>query len=351
MTLNESELVFASIAEEDMPELTRVMTRAFDDDAQKHLGQERRGPPGYDNGDFFRKWLFGYDETDGHSASRGGLRMQTETQEVSNCPEAPAPSYFDLQATWGVTKHFGGTDTTDALAALCGIGRDAYVLDVGCGTGMTPCYLAGTVGCRVVAVDLSERMITWTKRRVLRAQLDDRVTCTVADAQKLPFPAGTFDAVICESVTAFVPDRPQAVREYTRVVRSGGSVGMAEGIWLAPPPVELAAYLARVMAGGSFLTLDAWSSLLADAGLTDLVAERSTISARRQWKSELARLDREERQDYLQAWKKFGSLLVTSAPFRRYLRELWPPRSIFQLFDYFGYGIFVGRKSMTRRES
>ena len=62
-------------------------------------------------------------------------------------------------------------------------------------------------------------------------------------------------------------------------------------------------------------------------------------------------MDRDERQEYLQAWKTFGSLRVTSATFRRYLRELWPPRSVSQLFDYFGYGIFVGRKSMTRRES
>jgi hypothetical protein len=58
-------------------------------------------------------------------------------------------------------------------------------------------------------------------------------------------------------------------------------------------------------------------------------------------------MGREERQEYLNAWKTFGSLLVTSGPFRRYLRQLWPPRSAFRLFDYFGYGIFVGRKSST----
>lgn len=42
---------------EDIHELTRVMTLAFDDDAQKHLGQPKGGPPGYDTGDFFRKWM------------------------------------------------------------------------------------------------------------------------------------------------------------------------------------------------------------------------------------------------------------------------------------------------------
>jgi GNAT superfamily N-acetyltransferase len=42
------------------------MTRAFDDDAQKHLGLEKGGPPGYDNGDFFRTWLLPYKESVGY---------------------------------------------------------------------------------------------------------------------------------------------------------------------------------------------------------------------------------------------------------------------------------------------
>jgi GNAT superfamily N-acetyltransferase len=42
------------------------MKRAFDDDAQKHLGQESGGPPGYDDGEFFRTWLFPYEESVGY---------------------------------------------------------------------------------------------------------------------------------------------------------------------------------------------------------------------------------------------------------------------------------------------
>jgi ribosomal protein S18 acetylase RimI-like enzyme len=59
-------LTFEKIIETDIPELTAVMTRAFDDDSQKHLGKERGGPEGYDNGNFFRKWLFGYNESTGY---------------------------------------------------------------------------------------------------------------------------------------------------------------------------------------------------------------------------------------------------------------------------------------------
>ena len=49
--------VFEEITEADIPSLTKAMTLAFDDDTQTYLG-EKGGPEGYDNGDFFRKWLF-----------------------------------------------------------------------------------------------------------------------------------------------------------------------------------------------------------------------------------------------------------------------------------------------------
>ena len=60
------DLVFEEIVEGDIDELTHVMTRAFDDDARKHLGTEKGGPPGYDDGEFFRKWLFPYKESRGY---------------------------------------------------------------------------------------------------------------------------------------------------------------------------------------------------------------------------------------------------------------------------------------------
>jgi GNAT superfamily N-acetyltransferase len=66
--MTELNLTFERITEADVPELTKVMTRAFDDDAQKHLGVEKGGPEGYDDGEFFRKWLFGYEWTVGYKA-------------------------------------------------------------------------------------------------------------------------------------------------------------------------------------------------------------------------------------------------------------------------------------------
>jgi GNAT superfamily N-acetyltransferase len=59
-------LSFRQMNESDIPDITPVMKRSFDDDAQKHLGKESGGPPGYDNGDFFHTWLLPYQESVGY---------------------------------------------------------------------------------------------------------------------------------------------------------------------------------------------------------------------------------------------------------------------------------------------
>lgn len=68
MTGNSSnlDLSFQELDESDIPIITPVMKRAFDDDAKKHLGKEGGGPPGYDDGEFFRTWLLPYKESIGY---------------------------------------------------------------------------------------------------------------------------------------------------------------------------------------------------------------------------------------------------------------------------------------------
>ena len=48
---------FEPALESDIPEMTGVMTRAFDDDSRRFRGIPKGGPPGYDTGDFLRKWM------------------------------------------------------------------------------------------------------------------------------------------------------------------------------------------------------------------------------------------------------------------------------------------------------
>lgn len=50
------ELELIRLEEVHIDELTKIMERAFNEDARIHLGKERGGPDGYDDGSFLRKW-------------------------------------------------------------------------------------------------------------------------------------------------------------------------------------------------------------------------------------------------------------------------------------------------------
>ncbi len=252
--------------------------------------------------------------------------------------------YFEFQAYLGVTKHMGGLKATRELIELCHINEGKYVLVVGCGTGVTPCYLAKGHGCRVVGVDLSEKMIDRSSERAKRQGVEDRVEFRVADAQNLPFEDNLFDVVICESVNAFIEDKQRAASEYLRVIKPGGYVGLNEATWVkTPPPVELIEYLSSISGvKGELLASDGWEELLVGTGLRDIVVRIYKTNALSQWINEVRQI---EFSDFLRAWYRFLFLFLKSPAFRRFAKEaLTMPKSIFGLYKYFGYGIYVGRK-------
>jgi len=275
---------------------------------------------------------------DSYLGEKMGSKKQSSLEKISELEN----SYFELQAYWGMTKHMGGLKATEQLVELCHINQDKYVLVVGCGVGVTSCYLAKRYGCRVVGVDLSEKMVDRSKERAKREGVEDRVEFKVADAQNIPFEDATFDAVICESVNAFIENKPRALSEYVRVIKPGRYVGLNEVTWLKKPPQELAAYLYRIM-GAEFLTCNnGWKGLLEGSGLRETMALTYKTNALSQWINEVRQFDF---LDFIRAWCRYLYMFVKSPACRRFTKEaLTFPRSIFSLFKYFGYGIYVGRK-------
>ena len=257
----------------------------------------------------------------------------------------PGFSYFEVQSYWGTTKHFGGFKATQELAELCHVSQNKYVLEVGCGVGVTACHLAKRYGCRIIGLDLSERMVEWARRRAKRKGLVENVEFKVGDAQDLPFEDGLFDAVICESVTAFPEDQARAVSEYIRVTRPGGYVGLNEGTWvMTPPPAELVEYIHRTMAGAKFMTADGWRHLLEVAGLADIAVRTFKLSMLGQWANEMGGLDAGDVIDRTRSVGSFLSLYLRNPNFRKYAKEISPSSKIVKsLFTYLGYGLYAGR--------
>jgi SAM-dependent methyltransferase len=94
------------------------------------------------------------------------------------------------------------------------------VLEIAAGTGVVTRALAAALpeSVSIVATDLNQAMLdqaaaVGTKRAVEWRQ---------ADAMKLPFEDGTFDAVVCQFGAMFFPDKAKAFAEARRVLRAGG---------------------------------------------------------------------------------------------------------------------------------
>jgi SAM-dependent methyltransferase len=254
------------------------------------------------------------------------------------------PGFFDFAAEVGLTKHIGGLEATETLIELCHIGKDSYILDVGCGVGATPCYLAKRVGCRVVGVDISPRMVERSRERARREKVADRVEFKVADAQDLPFEAGLFDAVITESVTAFPEDKQKAVDEYARVTRPGGYVGLNESAWLkVPPPPDVLAWAAQDLgANVKPLTPDEWAGLLGAAGLKEITAKTYAIDIQDESKGILRRYGW---GGMLGVMGRMLLLYARSPAYRKFVKEIRQGGiTPAHLDEYFGYGLFVGMK-------
>lgn len=230
-------------------------------------------------------------------------------------------------------------DATRELIDLCHIGSGRRVLDVGCGVGATPVYLAKTMVCTIFAVDLLESMIQQVRDRVRRQGVGDSVAAAVADARDLPFPDGHFDAVIMESLNVFFDDKVGAVREYARVTRPGGYVGMTEMTWLAPPSQEKSDYYRRTVYADA-LQAEGWKALLEEAGLEDVVGSARSADIPREAKG---RIQRYGCLGYVRILAKAVSVFFGDRASRAFLTDV--TRTVPQdMLEDIGYGVYAGRK-------
>jgi len=106
-----------------------------------------------------------------------------------------------------------------------GIPQGAQVLDVCCGSGASaiPGAEAAGSGGSVTGVDLAENLLELARAKAKQRGLTN-IQFEKGDMTDLPFETGSFDVVVCVFGIFFVPDMETALRELTRVARSGGRV-------------------------------------------------------------------------------------------------------------------------------
>lgn len=251
----------------------------------------------------------------------------------------PDIKYLDLQAEVGITKHIGGFAATDELLSLCHITNAKEVLNIGCGIGVGVAYIAQKFDCHVVGVDISVKMIEWSRLRAREEKVEEKVELGVADVLDLPFEDDRFDAVIIESVLAFVKDKPRAIRECIRVTRRGGYVGLNESYWTKEPSAVMIG-LVQDSVGSSIPTAKTWHELWESCELHERTVSLRQVDPRLETKDRLGWVGRRW------ALRGFGRMLLLffrNPSLRQSIKKFFGRTSL-DTMQEIGYGIFVGRK-------
>jgi ubiquinone/menaquinone biosynthesis C-methylase UbiE len=115
----------------------------------------------------------------------------------------------------------------DRILNLVAGGRNGLdALDVGCGTGFLSLELAAR-GHKVTGIDFAPEMLALAKDKAATAGAAIRFEH--ADADNLPFTAGSFDLVISRHVLWTLPHPEAAIDEWLRVLRPGGRLAVIDG--------------------------------------------------------------------------------------------------------------------------
>lgn len=141
---------------------------------------------------------------------------------------------FWNEASCGEQLYLNGSDESGYLAqmhkryelepfiesfARFGEARDLDVLEIGVGLGADHQRFA-QAGARLTGIDLTERAVEHTKRRLELFGL--KTDLRVADVESLPFADESFDLVYSWGVLHHSPNTADAINEVWRVLRRGG---------------------------------------------------------------------------------------------------------------------------------
>jgi ubiquinone/menaquinone biosynthesis C-methylase UbiE len=129
----------------------------------------------------------------------------------------------------GYDRAFGSVSrqTVRPLLDAANVGPGMRVLDVCTGPGMSV-QAALDCGAHAVGLDFSQAVVDLARRLVPAGEFHQ------GDAQALPFPDNSFDAVVCAYGIIHVPVPEMALREMLRVVRPAGRVAVS--VWDSTTP-------------------------------------------------------------------------------------------------------------------
>ena len=151
---------------------------------------------------------------------------RSKTEEVREMFDRIAPKYDLLNHTLSL-----GIDVLwrRRVVRIVRRLRPRHVLDVATGTGDLAIALARRIrGCRILGVDLSEKMLEEARRKVAARGLDERVVLDLGRAEELPAAQGAFDAATVAFGVRNFGDLELGLQRIADSLRPGGMLVILE---------------------------------------------------------------------------------------------------------------------------
>jgi sarcosine/dimethylglycine N-methyltransferase len=196
--------------------------------------------------------------------STGVTRANIERALIGAAKDPTALEPADL--TMLEDFHTMGRFATAALADLAGVVPGDRILDAGTGIGGAARFLAGRIGCRVTAVDLTAEYCEaarWLNECVC---LGGMIDVRQADVLDLPFEDASFDVLISQHVQMNIADKGGLYREARRVLAAGGRLALWDVVAGPEQPIHLPVPWAIEPELSHLVTADELGSITADAG-------------------------------------------------------------------------------------
>ena len=112
------------------------------------------------------------------------------------------------------------------------IGADDVVADAACGVGGTALHLAGTLGCKVIGLNVSEGQLKTAGELANSDGLEHLVEFRFSDcSEEIRLPDNSVDVVVSIDGACHMADRGRFLKECVRILRPGGRLVGSD--WMA----------------------------------------------------------------------------------------------------------------------
>jgi predicted TPR repeat methyltransferase len=154
-----------------------------------------------------------------HSKHIGLSNLSKKSDDVAEYYDNWASDYDGTLADW---RYEAPEQIASMLRAK--LSPEFAILDAGCGTGLSGKALLAAGFITIDGIDVSRRSLE------VASMTDAYRTLRAMDLQRLPLPIpdDLYDGLACVGVLTYLPDSVGTLREFNRVVRSGGVVAITQ---------------------------------------------------------------------------------------------------------------------------